>query len=91
MRWALWSLALVVGGAAAWRPVAAAPRPRPCLRAEKEGRDFYADLGVAGGASAETIKKAFRAAAKTLHPDVRAPASPRAGRGKNTRGPRPIR
>eukprot|EP00558_Chaetoceros_sp_UNC1202_P013482 CAMPEP_0197255466 /NCGR_PEP_ID=MMETSP1429-20130617/72130_1 /TAXON_ID=49237 /ORGANISM="Chaetoceros sp., Strain UNC1202" /LENGTH=57 /DNA_ID=CAMNT_0042718775 /DNA_START=50 /DNA_END=220 /DNA_ORIENTATION=- len=32
-------------------------------------RDYYDVLGVAKGATAEEIKKGFRAKAKELHPD----------------------
>ena len=32
--------------------------------------DYYADLGVARDATADDIKKAYRRAARKLHPDV---------------------
>lgn len=37
--------------------------------------DYYRALGVARGASAEDIRRAFQALAKELHPDVAASPS----------------
>jgi DnaJ-class molecular chaperone len=34
-----------------------------------KNKDFYAELGLSGGASADEIKKAFRTIAKENHPD----------------------
>jgi hypothetical protein len=39
-------------------------------------RDLYADLGVSAGATAEEISAAFRALARTLHPDANPGTSP---------------
>jgi DnaJ domain/DnaJ central domain len=36
----------------------------------RHGRDYYEVLGVSRDADGETIKRAFRAAARALHPDV---------------------
>lgn len=64
----------VLVGALCWRArglvvskAAARARRRSATRLRE--RNYYEDLGVPSGSSAEMIKKAFRSAAKTLHPD----------------------
>src|SRR5262249_40792727 len=48
--------------------------PHPCasgiLQVLMEYRDYYQTLGVARGASADDIKKAYRRLARKYHPDV---------------------